>query len=144
MRDAKNVIHKICLLLIPVVTMLFDGCKEYAGSEWLMIGDFSEGLACVKDGNDKWGVIDKEGKVIIPCQWEEISYFSEGLAVVMDENGKYGFIDKGGNVVIPCQWNYADRFAEGLAFVLDDNEKFGFIDKRGKVIIPRESRGRGI
>ncbi len=42
---------------------------------------FSEGLARVKIGN-KWGYIDKKGKLVIQPQFDEAASFSEGLALV--------------------------------------------------------------
>ena len=42
---------------------------------------FSEGLARVKTG-DKWGYIDKEGKLVIQPQLDEAEKFSDGLALV--------------------------------------------------------------
>lgn len=82
--------------------------------------DFSEGLAAVKfdgrnqisyvldgdeiavvkheDMNDKWGYIDKTGKVIIPFQYLEANPFSNGKARV-NLNGQWLYIDKSGNVV---------------------------------------------
>src|SRR5712664_3477180 len=42
---------------------------------------FSEGLADVQL-NNKWGYIDKSGRVVIPLKWSEAFPFSEGLAEV--------------------------------------------------------------
>ena len=105
-------------------------------SKWKETSQFSEGLAWVKDTNDKYGFIDKTGLVVIPCQWNSAAIFQEGLAWVKDTNDKYGFIDKTGKIVIPCKWNEAGYFHEGLAYIQDANGKYGFIDKTGKVISP--------
>ena len=87
------------------------------------------------DDNDKWGFMDKTGKVVIPCEWRYAADgFSEGLAHVMDSNKKWGFIDKTGKVVSPCEWDDAKGFSEGLARVMDGN--WGFIDNNGEVVIP--------
>ena len=51
----------------------------------------------VKDNNEKWGYIDKEGTLKIPCQYKAAYGFREGLAVVMDERGKWDYIDSAGN-----------------------------------------------
>ena len=104
--------------------------------KWTSAMNFSEGLARVKDDDDKWGFIDKTGKTVIPCKWKSAMDFSEGLALVQDDNYKRGYIDKTGNVVIPCKWRFAGKFYEGLAYVEDDNYKYGFIDKTGKTVIP--------
>ena len=88
-----------------------------------------------KGDDDKYGFIDKTGKVAILCQWNKAESFCEGMAKVFDGR-KYGFIDKTGKVIIPNLLEYANSFNEGLALVRDDNWKFGFIDKTGKVVIP--------
>ena len=36
---------------------------------------FANGVAAVKDGQGKWGYIDKEGNQIIPCQFESARDF---------------------------------------------------------------------
>jgi hypothetical protein len=45
--------------------------------------------------NNKWGCVDKTGKIIIPIQFDDADensfYFSEGLAWVK-LNGKWGII----------------------------------------------------
>ncbi len=56
--------------------------------------DFSEGLAGVlKD--DKWGFIDKTGKIVIEPRFDDANSFENGVAKVEFE-GKTGFIDKKG------------------------------------------------
>ncbi|MCR4932544.1 MAG: WG repeat-containing protein [Bacteroidales bacterium] len=111
--------------------------------EWKISSDrsciaynFSEGLAQVKDSKG-WGFIDKNGRLVIPCQWESAGGFSDGLASVRDNNDNYGYIDKSGRLVIPCIWKKGwASFNEGLAYVGDNNGKYGFIDKSGRIIIP--------
>ena len=96
--------------------------------------DFSEGLAWV-EVNEKYGFIDKSGKVVIPIKYDDAWDFSEGLAKV-ELNGKWGFIDKTDKAVIPIKYDYAWSFSEGLARVERLNGKWGFIDKTDKVVIP--------
>ncbi len=66
---------------------------------WEDAGNFREGLAAVRDEDDKWGYIDKTGRVVIPCQWERAWDFSKGLARVKDEDGNWHKIDKTGQVI---------------------------------------------
>ena len=65
---------------------------------------------------NKYGFIDKSGKVVIEPQFDSASNFSEGFACV-EKDGKWGFIDKSGKVVIEPQFDDADAFSEGLAVV---------------------------
>ena len=42
-----------------------------------------DGLATVYDAEtNKWGFIDKAGKVVVPVQYQGTNDFSEGLALV--------------------------------------------------------------
>ena len=50
--------------------------------------------------NDKYGYVDKTGKVIIPIKYQSVYNFSEGLAMVK-LNNRWGAIDKTGEVVVP-------------------------------------------
>jgi hypothetical protein len=59
---------------------------------------FSDGLAVVQIGNNKWGFVDKTGKLVIQPQFDYASEFSEGLAVVLIGN-KYDYIDKTGKFI---------------------------------------------
>ena len=93
---------------------------------------FGNGLAGVKL-NDKWGFIDKIGRVKIPIKYESVNCFDEGLASVA-LNGKWGFIDKDGNEIIPLIYDQAEYFSGGWAKVKLNN-KWGFIDKIGTVTI---------
>jgi len=74
--------------------------------EWLF---FSEGLAVVPVG-DKWGYIDKTGRIVIKPQFDAAHPFTEGLALVEIsppyESGRYysrrliiGYIDKTGKYI---------------------------------------------
>lgn len=66
--------------------------------------EFHEGLLKVRDkATDKWGAVDKTGKLAVPCQWAAMSRFGEGLACVREsENGKEGYINTAGELVMPC------------------------------------------
>lgn len=111
-----------------------------------IIFEFCDGMALFKY-DDKYGFIDKTGKIAIPAIYDytdtNVGYgiFKDGLAW-MCKDGKYGCIDKSGNVVIPFIYDEffiydVDFFVEGLARVKKDG-KCGFIDKTGKEVIPLE------
>ena len=98
---------------------------------------FTEGLIAVKGKNNRWGFIDKKGKLQIPLRWMEARSFHEGYAVVKGLNGRYGFIDYRGNLICRLRWASASDFHEGKACVYDDNlEKYGFLNSRGELQIP--------
>ncbi|MBP5136992.1 MAG: WG repeat-containing protein, partial [Paludibacteraceae bacterium] len=108
---------------------------------WRSVRYYQEGLGCVVDAEEKYGYVDLNGNVVIPCQFVYGGWFSEGLAAVAisaDYSIKYGFIDKTGKIVIPCQWENAYSFEKGVAKVqvkLDDGTRvWKKIDKTGKYV----------
>lgn len=113
------------------------------------IDQYNEGLAPYSDKN-KWGYIDREGKIVIEAQFDQVLGFSEGLACV-NINNKWGYIDLTGNIIIKPQFDdLPGSFSEGLARIAkydrDINSfkegetnsvrsKFGFADKKGRIVI---------
>ncbi|QZY57530.1 WG repeat-containing protein [Crassaminicella profunda] len=49
--------------------------------------------------DDKYGFINKEGKLIIKAEYDKVRSFSEGLAPVKI-NGRWGYIDKNGEKIL--------------------------------------------
>ncbi len=84
--------------------------------------------------NNKWGMIDTSGKIIIKPIYDGISFFVEDRAFAM-VNQKYGVIDKAGKVLTPFHYDNFEDFNDGISRVVI-NEQFGFIDKTGKQVIP--------
>lgn len=109
----------------------------------------------IQDG--KYGLIDVNGNVVMPCIYDRLGRFSEegsqygfidytGKVIVPDEeclayvviNGKYGCIDASGNIVVPCQYGDMLSFHNGLSAVSNSNDKYAFINVAGEVVIPYE------
>ena len=98
---------------------------------------FKEGLASVKQA-DKYGFINKTGKVVIPCQYDDVLFFSEGLCAVsitkQIEDSTYlewTYIDATGKPAIDSVFEAAQSFNSGLAAV-KRNGKWSWIDKKQK------------
>jgi hypothetical protein len=115
--------------------------------------EFHEGRAAVEIGSNKWGFIDRDGKLVVPAQYSTVQPFSEGVAGVAVGPGIFAktiYIDKSGKVVLEPQVLGAGLFKEGLAVASISMEKedakpdvarpirrrFGYIDRTGKVVIP--------
>jgi hypothetical protein len=100
--------------------------------------DFSEGLAPVRKG-EKWGYVDKSGRLVVEPRFDDAEPFSDGLARV-SVGELFGYIDKRGTLVIPARFKDADDFSDGLAPVTerdeDDNDGFYYyIDRQGATAI---------
>ena len=91
--------------------------------------------------NNKYGIVDKTGNVVVSFSYDYAFNFNEGLAAVI-KDGKLGFVDNNNNIVIPCMYDnegydfeYSYKFSDGLAAVKKEG-KWGYIDKSNNVIIP--------
>ena len=110
--------------------------EKYITEDYWLLNELVTGLVVVQSReNELYGVIDKEGNVVVPCEYNRIRDFSEGLAILIDSDDKCGVIDENGNVVVPCKYVYVGNFSEGLAAV-EKNGKWGFIDKNDNEVIP--------
>lgn len=121
---------------------IFD--KDYAFTKTLIYSNqysFSDGLCIVKK-NNRFGFINKSGKVVIPISFEEAKPFSNGFAAVRgrdsNDRQRWGFIDKSGKLVIPYKFkNEPDDFSSEMAIIKDDDSGLkGAIDKTGNLIVP--------
>ena len=101
-------------------------------------GNFIEGFAIIRI-KEKWGFINKEGKIAIPATFDRVSFFSEGLAPIMlrsetSSDNSWGYIDITGKIVINPQFSSAGTFKDGIALV-NNGKQYGYIDKEGKYLI---------
>ncbi|MBU6452386.1 MAG: WG repeat-containing protein [Cyanobacteria bacterium REEB67] len=81
-----------------------------------------------------FGLVGRDGLIVLSPQYDYIERFSEGLAKIRDQEGKIGFIDTRGNLVIKPQYERARSFRNGLAVVQKDG-KWGYVDTRGNTVI---------
>ena len=102
------------------------------------VKNFSEDLAAfstIDSSGEKWGFVNKEGKVVINPQFKTTGRFSESRCAVENNEGKWGFIDKDGKIMINYQFNkIGERFIKNKAVVYLE-EKAGVIDESGKFVI---------
>jgi hypothetical protein len=97
---------------------------------------FSEGLAHFRTTDDKYGYIDKTGKVVIAPQYDAVRPFRNGLSAVSVMEKGTGFVNQTGEIVIKPQFAFACDFSENKAAASKEgDELIGFIDKNGKYII---------
>ena len=115
--------------------------------------NFYEGISRVQNGN-KYGYVDKTGKIIAPCIYPIARRFNDGMAwvgrIVRTRISKtilgdltihdyeYGAISAKGEIVVPFK-EYKEApedFSEGLAAVYNEDKMCGFIDKQGMIVIP--------
>jgi hypothetical protein len=66
-----------------------------------------------KDGY--WGLVDANGKVLLPCNYKTILQIYRNKAVVAtDKNGKYGLLSINGKELVPFRYADVVLFQDGL------------------------------
>ena len=90
----------------------------------------------------KWGFVDDDMNVVIPCAYDAVSPFENGFAIVSAE-GRYGYIDRFGTVLYPIEYEMASPFRQAHAFVVKDG-LLGLLDISGKVSFDYEVMKRFI
>jgi hypothetical protein len=115
--------------------------KEVIPPKYDWIGDFSQGLACVLEGDwetGTWGFIDPDGNYVIPSIYSDALSFDESGLAPVEKDDIWGYINTKGEYVIEPQYQYAYNFSEnGMAKVTVD-DKYGFIDQTGAFVIQPE------
>ena len=99
---------------------------------------YEQNLLKVKK-DEKYGLIDLEGKIVIDCLYEDI-YTLKGVinSIVTKKDGKLGLVDTLGNIIInneyknvkPLTENYSDGY-----IVINNSNKYGVISFGKQLLI---------
>ena len=111
---------------------------EIIEPQYIYAMDFEDGLAVVckgewKEKNGKywnngesWGVIDINGKEVIPCQYDEIDFFNDAPGIFKVhtggwKSGKWGVMDGTGKWIAPPVFNNISYDYQNGLFVFYEN-----------------------
>ena len=100
--------------------------------------DFRDGVALVKIKENKYGLIDKHGRIISSYDYYSVSRYSEGFMTFTKGEGElYGYINMEGTEEIKPIYTMASEFNEGRAIVSTEenfNGPYGVIDTKGRYV----------
>lgn len=96
-------------------------------------GEFSQGVAAVRDGSWAWGYISPDGEYVIEPQYSGARPFREGLAAA-GLDGRWGYINTNGTFVINPAFTEASSFSDGRAFIRTSDWAWEYIDKNGEIV----------
>ena len=90
-------------------------------------------------GDEKMGLIDSNGNIVIEPIYDEIKDFENGKAA-FKKNGRWGIMDLNGDIIIKSKFDYLRTRKDGL-FVFGNKSgnyswTYGLLDTCGNTIIP--------
>jgi len=104
-------------------------------AKYLDFSPFQNGTSVVLNANEKFGVIDTKGTLIIPFQYDYImnGYTADQFMVGNDE--KYGLLDQQGKIIIPIEYDYIS-FLQGGYAIFSAKDKYGILNAKNEIVIP--------
>jgi hypothetical protein len=93
----------------------------------------------VKSDKGKVGMIDTNGKKVIPLVFEDLGWF-DSLLIPARKGGKWGYIRPNQTVAIPFQFEFSANFYHGVGRI-NKKGKWGGINTKGKLIFPIDYEG---
>lgn len=105
--------------------------------EWDKIDfdDYYLDVLLLKDSQNKFGIIDENGKTIMPFEFEELRPFDGKETTIAKKNNHFGIIDFKKKELVSFENDeiYSSKFS-GF-FVIKQKEKFGLFNKQGNKIL---------
>lgn len=116
-----------CALLLCIA---FNSCSGSSNEEV----DF---LSYKMEGDERWGIIDFDGNIIISDEFEECpSIVKEGRFFVKNEEGKYEYYTAEKDLKkIGGEYVQVSIFSDGLAGVVEKDKAISYIDRDGKTVL---------
>ncbi len=97
----------------------------------------SSTLKVQKDG--KYGLINIEGKEILPCEYDKIYEINDlENSIVVEKEGKVGLVDNNGKIVIDIKYKQIKKLTDDYKngyIVVDENEKYGTVDCANNIVL---------
>ncbi|RAI14454.1 MAG: hypothetical protein DKM22_07695 [Candidatus Melainabacteria bacterium] len=85
--------------------------------------------------NNKFGLKDNEGNIIVEPQYTKMIKLGENTKIVQKKK-KYGIIDCSGKIIVPIVFSHAERHSSYVK--LKKSDKYGIFDLEGKELLPVE------
>lgn len=131
-----------------VTEIKYDEIKNFKGrigEKWEELKSYKQEVASlnllrssyrpsIKKEGEKYGVIDKNGRWLLPAEYDEIkreySYF------LLTRDGKKGLLAKDSTFLIPTQYQDIKYYSYEKFIKVKKDEKWGVINSQNKIVIP--------
>lgn len=115
-----------------------DICYDSFERDYCKIKDSTQLIFVAKKDN-RFGIISKVGKIILPVDYEEVSLFEGNSVTIAKKDGLYGLITSSGDIKLPFNYQSITSNNRSDYYVLQKDKLFGVIDKQSlQVIFPME------
>lgn len=84
---------------------------------------------------NQYGVVDKEGKIIIPFIYDEIQDFYGTANTIVKLKGKFGLVSSNNKIVLPIECESIMTWDDLDYYIIKKNNKSGIIDKNLKPVL---------
>ena len=116
--DTKGKLHAVC------------------PKELKVIGEEKFGLQVViNKKTDKYGFVDNNFNIIIPCEYDSVSYFCDGVSVIYDKSYPIALLKTDGTKINIGDYKVPKSFSEGLLLVRNRHGLWGYLDINGEEVI---------
>jgi len=95
--------------------------------------DFHDGLAVTFNG--QYGIVNKQGRLVVPYQPNIIEDYKNGMALVYVDRSKYGAYNTNGQLAVPAIYDGMRAFSSGLACAQIGSDHF-YVRKNGARLQP--------
>lgn len=107
--------------------------------QYKFVDQFHGDYCLVFQDYNRCGLINRDGREIVPPLYDEINYPTDGMIRVR-KGDLYGFFDTSGIKVIDFQYRAASGFNDGLAAIATIIDSititYGYIDKNNRIALP--------
>ncbi|MGB3546395.1 MAG: WG repeat-containing protein, partial [Saprospiraceae bacterium] len=111
---------------------------ELIGSNYTERGEFRNDRCPVRDQTGRWGYVDGDGRLAIPCRYAVARDFGSGLAAVAVDSSHWRLIDAAGNTVTDLAGagvRDAGIVIEGRCWFANASGGYGYLDGAGRVVV---------
>ena len=102
---------------------------------FLLVYDVSQDSLLRVKSNNKYGLLEFDGKEIVPCKYDDLALFDNNSCVKAKSDNKYGLLIFDGKEIVPCKYDDLTLFNYSLIKTEIDN-KYGLLEFDGKEIVP--------
>lgn len=85
----------------------------------------------------KYGLLNKQGKIIIPCKYDNFMQYLDNGLFPFCSNGKWGFVSDNDEIKIQFKYDNFRKITDSV-FVGEINGKMGLFDYENRIIIKPE------